>query len=698
MDLRTKLLLGIGIALLIAFAAVALFSALSMQAGYERLERVETESAVKTAMSALTTDMKSTYSTARDYSAWTSTYQYAEGENPDWIRENMGADFFSRFAMDRVLIFNSTGYLLFSMQFNDTSLDIEPASGVFIGDVEKFNLARKTIASTNGSFGILETPSGPALIASHPILTDDYQGPAAGSIHLSRRINAQYLADLSSRTGDTISVIPATEVFGNASFAGVASQFEAGKEIAVQPAGDNLVTGYIPLIDQEPPADYYLAVTSPRTIYHTGMSGIATFLTSFAVAGICIILFILIFVDRIILSRINAIIRSVKARKADGHIPGRAAAPDGDELTRLAVAIDPVFTTLAESRERMAESDERYRMLAESARDLIFIISRDDTVTYINASAAQAFGLPREDLIGKPRSVLFPEATSGHQLQSLQKVLATGEPVKIEGILPLPTGEIWQETHLVPIMDRRGTITGVMGISRDLTKRKKAEDALATAHKKLTLISTITRHDILNQLTALATYLELSLEFAQNEKSKDFIAKELDIAAVINREISFTRDFEDMGAGQPVWHNVNATIYGATRAVVTGRIAVETGFSDIEVYADSLLEKVFVNLIDNAIRHGGPAVNRIRFTAREDNGTLVISCEDNGTGIPPEEKNQIFDQGYGDHTGLGLFLCREILGITGITIAETGTFGSGARFDIVVPKGKWRHTGVDTGA
>jgi len=97
MDLRTKLLLGIGIALIFAFSLVALFSAISMEASYKKLEAIEMEDAAATARSAIETDLKSGFSTARDYSVWSATYQFIEGENPGWLAENMGADFFSRF-------------------------------------------------------------------------------------------------------------------------------------------------------------------------------------------------------------------------------------------------------------------------------------------------------------------------------------------------------------------------------------------------------------------------------------------------------------------------------------------------------------------------------------------------------------------------------------------------------------------------
>jgi signal transduction histidine kinase len=78
---------------------------------------------------------------------------------------------------------------------------------------------------------------------------------------------------------------------------------------------------------------------------------------------------------------------------------------------------------------------------------------------------------------------------------------------------------------------------------------------------------------------------------------------------------------------------------------------------------------------------------------REPDGLLIL-VEDDGNGIPIDEKEKIFGRGYGKNTGLGLFLAREILSITGITIRETGIPGKGARFEMLVPKGSFRHRGA----
>jgi signal transduction histidine kinase len=111
-----------------------------------------------------------------------------------------------------------------------------------------------------------------------------------------------------------------------------------------------------------------------------------------------------------------------------------------------------------------------------------------------------------------------------------------------------------------------------------------------------------------------------------------------------------------------------------------------------EVFADPLVVKVFYNLMDNALRYGGK-ITTIRFSVQESGDDSLIVCEDDGDGVPANEKEKIFDRGFGKNTGLGLALALEILAITGITITEAGVPGIGARFEITVPKEAWRMAG-----
>jgi signal transduction histidine kinase len=113
----------------------------------------------------------------------------------------------------------------------------------------------------------------------------------------------------------------------------------------------------------------------------------------------------------------------------------------------------------------------------------------------------------------------------------------------------------------------------------------------------------------------------------------------------------------------------------------------------LELFADPLIVRVVYNIMENAVRYGG-RITTIRFFLEVRDKNHIIVCEDDGVGIPEADKKKIFERGFGKNTGLGLFLAREILSITGISIAETGEPGKGARFELVIPHGAIRRSEV----
>jgi PAS domain S-box-containing protein len=149
-----------------------------------------------------------------------------------------------------------------------------------------------------------------------------------------------------------------------------------------------------------------------------------------------------------------------------------------DEISATEEKLRDQYDKLSRNEQILRTSEEKYRTLADMAQDLIYIINKDDTITYINTFAATMMGMSREEIIGKSRSALFPGPEGERQYRNLQRVFTSGMPIHEGNEIHLPSRVTWQDTHLIPLRNPEGTITAVMGISRDITALKQAEDAL----------------------------------------------------------------------------------------------------------------------------------------------------------------------------------------------------------------------------
>ena len=329
--------------------------------------------------------------------------------------------------------------------------------------------------------------------------------------------------------------------------------------------------------------------------------------------------------------------------------------------------------------------------IIDNAPGMIWYKDTKNNFVRVNPAGARAFGLPVERIIGKNAEELFPHLAE-HYYQDDLEVIRSGKPkLGIVEQMTSARGEtLWVQSDKVPILDEKGNVAGVLVFVVDITERKIAQDALALANKKLGLMASITRHDILNQIMALNAYLELSRDASPGPEIADFLQKMAKISASIERHIAFTRDYQTIGVQAPQWQDVGACVFRSTASLPMGNIRVATDLHDVKVLADPLFEKIFYNLIDNTLRYGGDGTKHIQISSEETTHGLTIIVEDDGAGVAAEDRPHLFTKGFGKNTGLGLFLTREILSITGIEIRETGMPGKGARFEITVPKGAYR--------
>jgi len=182
---------------------------------------------------------------------------------------------------------------------------------------------------------------------------------------------------------------------------------------------------------------------------------------------------------------------------AVGTSRGRFRHKDGSwrwiEGIRTNLTADPVIravvvnyrdvTGRVRAEQALRESEARYRTLAEAAPDTVYIIDHDDRVQYVNTYAAQQLGTTPEQIVGRPRADLFPPEIAEEQARSLRRVFESGQPFFTEAPIRFGEQEVWQSVWLVPLRDEPGTVTAVMGVSRDITERVRAEAELLKLRK-----------------------------------------------------------------------------------------------------------------------------------------------------------------------------------------------------------------------
>ena len=227
-----------------------------------------------------------------------------------------------------------------------------------------------------------------------------------------------------------------------------------------------------------------------------------------------------------------------------------------------------------------------------------------------------------------------------------------------------------------------------VAVFEDITERKRADEALRQANKQLNLLSSITRHDILNQLTAMFGYLEIARETNGDANVAECLDKAYLAAETIRGQITFTKEYQEIGCSDAQWQNAVVLVDKAVSSLDLTAVEIEHTLENLGIFSDPLIEKVFYNLMENSLRHG-KNVSKIRLTWQEEPDGLVIVYEDDGVGVPDGVKEKIFRREDFQITGLGLYMIREILAITGIRIRECGIPGQGARFELRVPHGNF---------
>lgn len=373
-------------------------------------------------------------------------------------------------------------------------------------------------------------------------------------------------------------------------------------------------------------------------------------------------------------------------------------------------------------KEKLRQCEKKFNSLFEASWDALFLVdARTGKVIDCNQAACELVGREKEELIGKPFKFLHPVEVLGHTKEKLlsiklQDVDAQTDPDKINHpLLNMPSDEIQEfetiqltkQGKKIPVEVSSSSINykgkpAILSIARNITPRKQKEkeinkksDELKRLNEKLEVVGRLTRHDVRNKLSTVVTNLYLAKKkLGDQHEAVDYLE---DIQTAVDQATKifyFVKIYEQLGTQELDPVDGEEAVEDAIQQISDLKgVEVKNQCKGLTVLADPMLPRLFYNLIHNSLQHGGEELSRITVDCRpEEPDGIKVVYEDDGVGIPEEEKEKIFREGYGRGTGYGLYLIREMCEVYGWTIKESGQPGQGVKFTITIPQKAMRET------
>ncbi|MCB2149190.1 MAG: PAS domain S-box protein [Deltaproteobacteria bacterium] len=355
----------------------------------------------------------------------------------------------------------------------------------------------------------------------------------------------------------------------------------------------------------------------------------------------------------------------------------------------------------------LKRSEEKYRLLIESAEDLIFTLDDSACLKSVNSYTANFFGSDAEHLINRPLSDLLSRDVARRNIKAVQQVFESQRSVREEIEIRSVDPSVWLSANYMPLKNEMGEISAVLCIARDITENKNLQRHLVTT-EKLAALGTLAAgvaHEINNPLGVMLGFCDLLLrkqppESQAHDDLKIIERQGMHCKEIVENLLSFARDRKVSEEYTDLNHCLEEIIKVARHSIERQAVTVKTDIARRMpmVRGDCRqLQQVFLNLMNNAVA-AMPRGGVLGISAFFEKGTrrAVVKVSDTGCGIPEADLDRIYEPFYttkpeGEGTGLGLFVSYGIITSSGGSmhceshVAEQPGDRSGTTFIVKLP-------------
>lgn len=349
-----------------------------------------------------------------------------------------------------------------------------------------------------------------------------------------------------------------------------------------------------------------------------------------------------------------------------------------DEVTHI-VGTARDITELREREQELREERGFIGQSLDALEDVFYVFSADRGILRWNDRLSEVTGYPDEEIAGMEPTDFFPENHQPRIADGVTEIMETGSTTVQADFLTTDRERIPHELTGFRLTDTDGEVIGFAGIGRDLRRQREYERQLEQRNERLEESTSIVSHDLRNPLTVADGRLELAREECESEHLGE-VQRALDrMDALIQDILTLAHKGETVTDPEPI--DLAAIVEKCWTNVDTRDATLVTDI-DQTIHADeSRLKQVFENLVRNAVEHGG---REVTVTVGEvDDGFYV---EDDGRGIPEDERDDVFDARYtttDDGTGFGLSIVKQVVNAHDWEIQMTEGTDGGARFEII---------------